>query len=198
MSPISYTAARASLQSGDLILFRGRKFWSRLITLRTASIYTHVGIVVRLTSGNTERVFMVESKEWRGVQMLPLSSVIASEGQADWFALADAHTLYGGDGLTRTISRDAVIDYSLSRVGKRYASVWQFLRSWGVVSRGLADRFGLADDVDADRQFCSEFVLNALTSAGMPAGGMVAARTSPGELATEFPQYLVHRGRLVA
>lgn len=200
MSPIPYSSARSLLQSGDVILFRGNRFWSSLIRLRTASVFTHTGIVARLAAGNTDRVFLLESKERRGVQIVPLSAIVQQHGTVDWFALSEQHTLYGGArGTTRTINRDAVVGYALSRVGKRYASVWQFLRSWGLLSRRLADRLGCPDDTDPERQFCSEFVLNALLEGGLPNyGGLIPARTSPGELATEFPQFLIHRGRLVA
>jgi hypothetical protein len=94
------------------------------------------------------------------------------------------------------LDRELVVAFALSKWGLRYASPWQFFRSWGWLSRWWANRRGLPADTNDARFFCSELVLDALRTGGYKGEGYdkPAAQTSPGDV-IELP-CLHRRGRL--
>lgn len=67
-----YADHRHKIKSGDLIAFRASSFWGWLISLWTLSPYSHVGVAWRFR----ERVFLLEAKEGRGVQIRALSQCL--------------------------------------------------------------------------------------------------------------------------
>jgi hypothetical protein len=156
---------------GDILAFRGRGFWSALIKLRTFSRVTHVGFAYNFRG----QIWVVEARELRGVRLVPLKTYAADcNYQIDWYPLRARE--FG-------IDRTELISSALGNVGSRYASPWQFLRSWGWISRPVADYFGLAEDTNEGRFFCSEFVLAKLREAGYRLNGhKLPARTNPGDV----------------
>lgn len=66
---MKYEMSRKSFQSGDVIVWSGNSFFSKIIKFFTKSIYTHVGIVICFG----ERIFIVEALEGKGVGMILLS-----------------------------------------------------------------------------------------------------------------------------
>lgn len=158
-------------RDGDVLAFRACGFISALIRRVTCARVTHVGFLVTIRG----RKCVLEAREFKGVRLVPLSIYTSdSTCRVDWLRLKDE---------AYSISRWTVINEAFDHLGQRYASPWQFLRSWGLVSSTLADWLGWPADTDATRFFCSEFVLACLRRAGYAANGhFEPARTAPGDI----------------
>ena len=176
---LPYAQVRNSVAIGDVLLFSGRGFWSRIISARTASPITHAGLAAWWHG----RLFVLEAVERIGVRVYPLSEHLRLKSSVvRWYAL--------DSGFNRT----KILNRALGHVGRRYADWRQFVRSWGL---GIGRFFGLAADTDPERFFCSEFVADAL-QAGAPVGHGLHTweppTTSPGDLV--FCPSLQLRGEL--
>lgn len=66
---MKYKTARKKIESGDLLVWSGNAFFSKIIKLLTRSDYTHVGIAYKIGG----RLFVVESIEGSGVRIYPVS-----------------------------------------------------------------------------------------------------------------------------
>lgn len=71
----NYSQYRKTIQSGDLIAWRGESLVGRFIRAWTQSEWSHVG-VAWVVGG---RVFILEAREFRGVGMRPLSSALPAD-----------------------------------------------------------------------------------------------------------------------
>jgi len=70
----AYDEVRQKAQTGDLVLFSGSNWFSRLIGWLTCSDWSHIGIVVCLE--DVDRVMVLESIIMGGVHAVPLSSFV--------------------------------------------------------------------------------------------------------------------------
>lgn len=165
MNLIDYCDARKEIASGDVLLFEGAGFYSGLIRARTRSAITHCGIAWRAYG----RLFVIEALVAPGVDVNPLGRVIERPGRVHWLRLDP------------TIDRGAVVSHALDQWGERYSSWRQIIRSF-LAPAWLRTWFGLADDREADRWFCSELVLSSLY-----AGGFRPAHSRPASPATVAP-----------
>lgn len=69
-----YAQAREHIETGDLIVFGGRRLADWLIRFRTSSGYSHVGIAMWQSFPRAnERLWLVESEIGRGLQQRALS-----------------------------------------------------------------------------------------------------------------------------
>jgi|CXWL01.1.fsa_nt_gi hypothetical protein len=152
---LKFENVRDQIGTGDFALMRGRAAHSRLIQWRTTSVYSHVGVFAWLEFGKWKRLFIVEALEGRGVQLLPAEVVLERSGSFDWFLLGP-----------EVPNPYAVAGHMLSLVGCRYASPWQFIRSWGLIGRRIGDWLGLDVDDDPQRFHCSEAAAESLLAAG--------------------------------
>jgi len=137
-----------------------------------------------------ERLCVMEALEGRGIRIYPVSKCLEDGEQIDWYELHKPED--------NKIDRAKVVEHALSYWGKRYASIWQFVRSWGLVGKWFGKKTKAPIDVDPDRFFCSEFVLTCLRQAGYLGEGFAArlrpAEAAPGDI-IELP--CLHRmGRL--
>lgn len=81
---MNYAEVRDRIGSGDLLAFTGARLYQRAIQARTWSRYCHVGQALRVRFGSgPERLFVVESHVYGGVQMAALSTA----GPFDWVPL---------------------------------------------------------------------------------------------------------------
>lgn len=173
----------ADVRPGDVILLRkSHSFFGRLIRLWTHSPYSHAMIAVKLRAGTTERLCALESLEPEGVRLYPLDRYVR-ENTLDLFALRPG---LGNVGVT---------DFALAHLGERYASSWQFVRSFGLLHRLWQRLTGRhLPDADARREFCSELAAKWLETRGC----VLAKRpweTSPADLAT-WTEHLEPKGEL--
>lgn len=67
-----YADHRNTIKSGDLIAFRARDFWGRMIGYFTRSAHSHVAVAWRFRG----RLFLLEAKEGQGVQIRAASEAL--------------------------------------------------------------------------------------------------------------------------
>lgn len=146
-----YEEARGAIETGDLLFFRGRLLHSRFIQIWTRSVYSHVGVAVWIEVGPIRRLFVVEALEGKGVRLYPLSRYISDGADVDWFAVTD-----------QTFDRKKAASWALAQVGLKYASPWQMLRSFGLITKWVCDSLGLPTKIDSDRWFCSCYAVRLL------------------------------------
>lgn len=167
------------IESGDLLFLRGTSIWSRAIRLRSESPFSHVGLAIRMQPP-FDGLCVIESLEPYGVRLVPFSVWESWQAPIDVYAPVE-------------VNREHVLDEAASHLGCRYASPLQFLRSWGLLTRRLARRFGWSADTDSRRFFCSELVATALRAGGARLHAAPAAMT-PGDVA--LLSCVRHKGRL--
>jgi hypothetical protein len=159
---IDYKVARDQIKDGDVLAFRLDRLsiFSQLISLVTRSRVTHVGFAVRYRN----RLCVLEALEGKGVRLHPVSIIIATGRDVDWYQLQAADN-----------KRMVVVARAFNHWGKRYASPLQFLRSWGVITSALCDWLRIPIDTNEQRFFCSEFVHRCLKPKSIEAAKMAPA-----------------------
>lgn len=157
LSNAEYQKFRHELQDGDLLFASGNYTFSRSIRQVTASVWSHVALIVRMH----ERVLVLESIELVGVRLAPLSKylsnydkkqpydgrlVIARRRDMTPWAAQQAVS-YGLDELTRPYHHDEVIQ---------------------IVYRSLLKQKREATPDAEQGYLCSELIYAALQHAGLP------------------------------
>lgn len=146
------------IETGDVLLFSGRSWWSRCIRARTRSKWSHVGIAVRLLTplSIATRCYVIEAIEGHGVRVVPFASWLKWDGEIQRLQPA----LNGEQRLD-------VVRFALHHWGCPYSSPLQFVRSFGLLTTWLCRCLGLTKfDIERRRFFCSELVAGALHAAG--------------------------------
>lgn len=144
-------------KTGDLIFFSGRKPFSWMIRIRSFSRWSHVGIVVYpQVIGEPIEPQIIESLEGHGVRVVSANVWRAWHGRV----------ALGPIVLTNKL-REELAAYAASKRGCRYASPWQFVRSFALLTSRIADLFRSPEDRDRTRYFCSELAAEAMQHIGM-------------------------------
>lgn len=172
---MDYAAARPHIATGDVLFFRGKLLHARIIQRWTRSVYSHVGIAVWIRADGVRRLCVLEALEGHGVRLYPLSRYIRRGDAVDWWSVAV-------DGF----DRDKAVGWALMQLGARYASPWQFLRSFSVLTKRVCDWLGLPTRIDADRWFCSAYSVQFLLAGGWRPDADLhvdAYRAAPGDAA---------------
>lgn len=155
MDDVRYPEVRDQIRNGDVLLFRGSFLHSRVIQRWTRSVYSHVGLALWISTDGVRRLTVIEAREGSGVRLFPLSEYLARGDHVDWFAITED-----------SINREKVVGWAMARLGRDYASAWQLLRSFGFISKRLANWLGIPTKVDQERWFCSWFAAHALRDGG--------------------------------
>lgn len=157
ISVTPYPHLKPQLQDGDLLFASGNYAFSRSIRQVTASVWSHVGLILRMH----ERVLVLESIELVGVRLAPLSKYLSNyekkqpyDGRLvvarrhDMTPLAAQQAIsYGLDELTRPYNHDEVINIVYRSLIKQKREV----------------------KPDAEQGYlCSELIHAALQHAGLP------------------------------
>lgn len=141
-----YQSLRDQIQTGDLLLFRGKRFLSGVIEHLSSSPYSHVAILAKWHG----RVLAFQS-DLRGVEVLPASRIVYHyDGRVDWWAMKPAWRREG------VFHEDLLFDTAITLLGIKYGF-------WKLLGLGLRILFGRAlnpKDAQAtpDTLFCSQFV----------------------------------------
>ena len=175
-----YQDHRPLIQDGDVVAFQVARWslFSQVISIWTRSKFSHVGIVMWVRG----RLAGIEALEGVGVRIHPLSHLVRTR-RINWFQITDDN-----------IDREKITTAALSRWGARYASPWQFIRSFSVVTTWVCDRLGVQYDTNPDRFFCSEYVMHCLQQAGYEGDSTTVSRATPDDI-TRLT-CLQHRGLL--
>lgn len=196
---VRWPEVRHALQPGDVLLFEGRGLASAVIRWRTGSYRTHAGIVETADGESGRRVLVIHSREWRGVLVEPVSSLLARGERVAWFRhVAAAGIPAEGDGGAWDVApldRPAIVAWAWDRVGDPYAwsAIGRFARSLWPWARPLSP----VDGTPLPRRaICSAFVAGAVFAGGRDlVPNRAEAVTSPGDL--EASGLLLYAGELV-
>jgi len=171
MIQLSYQDIRHKIVDGDLFLFRGKGWFSKLIQSWTKSPYSHVEIAVWLE----HRLCTIGAVLHRGVYPDLLSHKLKKYGgQVEWWAVSDSVMDPVGGNRHQLIikARNWLLD-SENGWGSSYASSRQFWRSF---------LFGWNWD-QPDAYFCSEFAARYATQVLGLQQFSNAIKISPGDFA---------------
>lgn len=174
----NYNSIRGRLSTGDVVLFDGRGFVSRLVRM-FAGIPSHSAMVCK--THDDGRVQLIEStSQWIGrnwvigVQFTYLSERLKNYKGRVWVAPLTAEN-------KQKVKDDPKIleDYLIEMYGKSY-DFWQvFRKGWSLVS--LPRLFPLKENYN--RLFCSELVAGYFKRAGILPSSVNASTVTPRELA---------------
>jgi uncharacterized protein YycO len=177
---LSYTAGedqgvRASMRSGDVLLFRGRGPLSWLIRRATHSGYSHAGLLFRYC----ERVYCLEAVG-QGVRLVPVSRLL------DHYPDGVFYCSLAAEEETRTTA----LGFGFQQLALPYDV-------FGLVRFAFALIFAKRRPVKPDqRWFCSELVAAAYRNAGFPLTDQLPCYAAPADLINGHKLEL--RGRLTA
>jgi hypothetical protein len=164
--PLLYKAGkdegvRAAMQSGDVLLFRGRGLLSSIIRVFTRSTYSHAGLVFRYH----DHVYCLEAVGV-GVRLSPVSLLLEHYPDGIYFF---------GLGAEEPV-REAALGFGFRQLCRPYDVL-------GLVWFALALIFGRRRPEGSDqRWFCSELVAAAYRMAGLPLTGGLPCYASPADL----------------
>lgn len=175
-------AAMPQFLDGDLLLFKGRSPISLFIRFWTTSPYAHVGVVV----WHEGSPHFVEARLGHLVTMRPVEDALSWSDCPDWYRIDPSfHMLGDGSVVERGIDRAAVAIRAKSFVGKKYASFWQFVRSFSSLTSRILDAIGFRSDVDPCGVHCSDLSLECLKFGGLQWSDSIdSCRSTPGDIAT--------------
>lgn len=175
------------IASGDYFFIQGTSWYARIIRINTGYNLTHIGIAVWVDfkNGTEPRLCILEAITGQGVRLYPMDRYLQEckrlRERVFWYKLHPS------------VNRDAVVQYAVLHLGKRYASAWQMVYSFGWLTKGLKKLLGWKDkDLDRNRFFCSELGAGAGKFAGVDT--KLPASQSPGELAKSW--WLIEQGEV--
>jgi hypothetical protein len=176
-----YTEARSQIRTGDVLLFQGTGWMSRVIQWGSGSAYSHAGFAAWW--GTRLLVFQATG---RGAEVLPASSAVDTyDGQVDWYALRERSA----------INSEQLLTNAVTMLGRAYAHtelldlMWRMLRQTSL--RRPDPR------TSPDHVFCSQYVSYCYRTSGLDLVDLADdGSTSPADLARS--PYLELRGVLHA
>ena len=130
---MKYSISRNNIKSGDLIAFRGTGPFSRFIARVTGNSYTHVGIAITMKN----RVMVIQDKELKGVELIPLSSMLP----CDWIG-------------TNAQWTEEAETFAFSNIGQSYSYINALLAGLGFPPIGK-------------NSICSEYAASVLKKANV-------------------------------
>lgn len=187
-TPVNYKSyARALIKTGDVFLFDGRSWFSRAIRRMTGSYRSHAALAVVALG----RVWIVESREFIGVRIIPLSNLLRDGANVGWYQ----HVARRGVKGMPPLDTDALSAWCVERVGDKYA----YAAIARIVAAILPWRRVLSP-VDGEplprRAICSAFVAAAIRVGGRDlVPSRADAVTTPGDI--ERSGLLAYAGELV-
>jgi hypothetical protein len=183
---MKYQDIRDHISNGDFFLFRGNRWWSRLIRWRTQSVFSHVGVALWVhVGGLSPRLAILEALEPHGVRLFPFSRYLEECSRqgvgVDWYKLDRS-----------SVNGQMVAAYALEQWGKPYAMrqlVFSFGLVGGLVRRLLHLHVPVIDGEGEEKFFCSELAAAAVEAGGYKPDSLdesLPAAIDPGSVAL-FP-----------
>lgn len=181
-----YYQYRNSMKTGDVIAFSGNGKISQIIKWKTASPYSHVGIVMDtlIERGIGKAVLMMEStaffkqpdilngKILNGVQLHFLSKKLETyNGQAWWLPLKNLLPHYAAFNMQLWLRQERVKQVHYDVIGAIEAGV--DLQEWIP---------GFHNEPDFSSLFCSELVTKALQVAGVINDNINPSKQTPADV----------------
>lgn len=166
----AYPEVRPHIQTGDVLLFRGRGPLSQFIRWGSDSPYSHAGFAARWE----DRVLVFQATGL-GAAFLPLSAAVdAYDGAVDWYVPSAA--------ARAQLDTTKLVTEAVSLLGRRYARGQVLSLMLRVARRKLGHE---PDAVDVPRElFCSQYVSYCYRRAGFDLVPRLPDEwTSPADLA---------------
>jgi len=165
----NYNDVRLDFKNADILLFKGKSIYSRLMELLTHSEYSHAGIAIWWN----ERLMCMDVVP-KGVIVQPLSRKLQDyKGEVDWYA--SKHEISEEDRLK-------MVTFAQEELGKSYAW-WRV--AWLAVKLFLGIKLPVKDDPKSPAKlYCAEYAAEIYQSIGLDLDVHVADRnTTPGDIA---------------
>jgi hypothetical protein len=183
---LNYGDIRSQVRDGDIFLFRGTIFLSRIIEKVSHGDYSHCAIAADWG----ERKMLLQAELMGGVQAVPLSVAAGTyKGQVDWYTIAPAWR--------DKLNIAALLEEARADLGLTYATS-ELLR---VAAHNL---FGsnLPEDCDNPHAlFCSQYVERCFRKAGKALCVDSDVGTSPSQIAAsevlELQGTIIHDPNIV-
>ncbi|NIM16677.1 MAG: hypothetical protein GTO45_39770 [Candidatus Aminicenantes bacterium] len=149
---INYKDVRDDIKNGDILMYKGRKLFSKIIRLFTHSEYSHAGIAVWWN----QRLMVLEAVG-KGVVVTPLSRNICHyKGDVELFTY---------DGEISDDKRRVMVITAQKELGKSYAK-WKLI--WFGIKLFLKLKMDVPDKSSPiSRFFCSQYVSMIYESNGI-------------------------------
>ena len=166
---LKYESVREEIRDGDVLLYKGKGFISRLVRLFTKSAYSHAGLAVKWN----DRLMVMEAVA-KGVIITPLSrSVGHYKGDVDWYQSREP--IIDND-------RRKMIVVAQKELGKSFTKCGLLLVGAYIV---IGKKFDENDTfVRSKKFFCSFYVAATYNAAGLDLKQDTADRfTTPDDIA---------------
>jgi hypothetical protein len=176
---LEYEDIREQIEDGDVFLFQGTVFFSRLIERVSHGAYSHCAIAANWG----ERKMILQAELLGGVQAVPLSVAVGTyKGKVHWYQIRpESRQTLDIKALLREAKADLGLDYNTSDL--LLVAAHNFFRS------------DLPKDCEhPDALFCSQYVHRCFVKAGLPLTDGTAVGTSPSDIAQS--NVLVFRGEI--
>jgi len=158
----SYSVLRKRLQSGDLFFCSGDYLVSQMIRKVTNSPWSHVGIVIVVSS--IDRVLLLESVEDVGVRLAPLSKYLTDYGEGSAYdgriVIARLSALTMTEGLNYNQKIEAITKYGADALTLPYNK-----EEIGQILARIV--LGIGKKAANKGYICSELVASCLAEAGI-------------------------------
>jgi hypothetical protein len=165
---VPYDQVRASIEDGDVLLFRGSMLTSEIIKRVSSGVYSHAALA--LWWG--DRLMLCQAVN-NGVEAVPMRVALGGyEGAADWYKLHPA--------ARAGINYAALGAEAKADLGKPYSHV-------GLIAEGAHVLMGTAlpnEGAVPTAFLCSQYVARCFRKAGLPLTDKEDIDTSPTDLAT--------------
>lgn len=175
---VEYSEIRNNLKTGDIVLFSGRDFVSKLIQFGTRSKWSHVGMIYRIYQ--LDFVTLWESTTLS--DCVDLDSGTKRKG-VQLTALSDRVRYYDGEIAIRqlenpvTLANDRLLELRQKLKSKRYET------SEAELIKSAFDFAGLNNKPDLSSVFCSELVAEAYKKLGLLTDRLSSNEYTPSDFA---------------
>jgi hypothetical protein len=164
----TYQQVRDEIRLGDILLFQGQVWLSRVIRCLSQGPYSHSALVAPAWG---DRVLVMQA-EPVGVEIVPASHAVTPyDGLVDWWALKEEPRSH--------FNKSSFLNAMLEAIGKPYG----YLRLIGLGFRLWLHRTQLVADRRAASYFCSQYVAYVLREAGLDVSKLGDAETTPTDIA---------------
>lgn len=176
---VRYSEVRDEVEDGDVFLFRGDMFISRLFQAGSHSKYSHSGLV-----GWWHRRLMLFQAELSCVQAVPFSVAVRSyDGLVDWYKIRPEYK--------SRLDMDLLLDEAKANLGLAYGTTEIFR----TILHELAD-LSLPPECETPHAlFCSQYVARCFRVAGVPLKDEQDMAIFPSEIAAS--PVLMYKGTIV-
>lgn len=165
---VRYDEIRDQIEDGDVILFCGTIFLSRVIERVSHGDYSHCAIAANWG----ERKMILQAELVGGVQAVPMSVAVGTyRGRVDWYKIAPA--------ARAKLDIAALLAEARADLGLAYARK-ELLQAAGHFLFGAKLP---SDPNDPNSLFCSQYVERCFRKAGLSLGTDTDGGTSPSEIA---------------